>query len=552
MTEDRATKYARDVCAGRIPANKHTRWACKRHLFDLKRKDLVWDLDEAARRIGFFSLLNHFKGECAGQPFDLDDWEAFLIGSVFGWKLQDGRRRFHWVYCEIPRKTGKTTLASGIALMGMTIEKEAGAEVYAVATKEDQAKLLWNSAVKMIKRSPGFSKRLTCRVKEVRNESLDAVFRPLGSDTDTQDGLHPSIVIADELHAWKGERGRALWQVIKEAFARRNPLMVAITTAGYDQTGICWTQREHCLRVLDPESDVTDDETFALIYGVDEGDEKNWQDEAVWHKANPGLGKSKPIESMRSQAKQAHNMPTEQNAFLTKHLNIWTQQMVRWLDMAQWESCGLTEPPDLTGAECFVGVDLASTVDLASVAYWFPEYNALRVDFFCPEDTVREKSIRDKVPYDQWVAQGFIEATDGNRIHHDRIEESILENSQRYTVREVGIDRWNSAQLTTHLMDEGLECVGFGQGFRDMSGPAKELERMVGTGELQHFGNPVLRWQAECVSVATDPAENIKPVKPDRSVSPGRIDGIVAAIMAIGLALQHADEGTPEIVFLDQ
>ena len=539
----RTTAYAKDVVAGRIPACKPIVWACQRHLSDLERKDIYFDIVEADRRIDFFAkILRHYKGPYAGKPFALDRWQDFAIGSLFGWKNPDGYRRYHYAYIEVARKCGKSTLSSGIAIMGLTIENEPGAEVYAVATKEDQAKIVWKDAVRMIKRSPGLSQRLDTRVKEVRNEAIDGTFKPLGGDSNSLDGLNPSIVIADELHAWKGERGANLWQVIKEAFVRPNRLLVAITTAGYDRNGICWREREHALRVIDPNSDITDDETFALIYTLDEGEEKDWLNEDLWHKANPGLGRAKPVESMRSHCKQAQSKPSEQNAFFTKHLNIWTQQVVRWIDMTQWDACAGDEiTPDLTGQRCYMGADLASTTDLASVSLYFPDDHSVLVWFFCPEESIQIKSERDKVPYRQWCDAGHVTATDGNRIDHNRIQSTITNLCQRYDVQIIGMDEWNSAQMMTNLQDMGLNVVIFRQGFRSFNLPSKQLETLIATKQLKHYGNPVLRWQAECTSTKTDENGNIRPVKPDEKNSSARIDGMVATIMAIGVALGDDD-----------
>lgn len=524
------TAYAKAVTSGEIIACKWVRLACERHLRDLDDDRFFFDEAEAQRWIDFFPQnLRHYKGECAGQPFHLEPWEEFIIGCIFGWKLADtGKRRFRYAYIEVPRKNGKTTLVAGIGVGGLL--DEPGAEVYTVATKEDQAKLAWRDGVTFIKNSPHLSKALRTRIKAIHFDPGHAIWRPLGSDSETQDGLNPSIAIMDELHAWKS---RDLFDVIDDAMgARAQPLIPIITTAGYNKNGICYEQRQHVESIL--ETTIDDESYFGIIFTVDDPD--NWDCETEWQKANPNLGISKTWEFMRDQAARAKQMPSKLNAFLNKQLNIWTEAEVSWLPMDQWDACA--GDAEMSGP-CFAGLDLASVSDIAAFVRYWPETGLVFPTFWIPEEGARKREKESRVPYPEWIRQGLIRATEGNVTDYDVIRRDILEIAEEYPIQEIPFDRWNSSQLVTQLQGDGLEMVSFGQGFASMSAPSKELEKLVAGGKLRHRGNPVLRWMAGNVVATNDPSDNIKP---DKKKSREKIDGIVALIMAIGRAQVHVEE----------
>jgi phage terminase large subunit-like protein len=536
LPQDPATCYALDVIEGRIPACKWVRLACRRHLHDLRTGKWLWDIDEVLLRIKFFALLRHVKGPCAGNPFHLEPWQCFVVGSVYGWKHPTTRRRrFRYVYDEVPRKNGKTFLAAGFALMGLIcggsgMQPEPGAEVYSVATKEDQSKLVWRDVALMAKRSPGFSDFITTRLKEIRFEAADAVFKPLGADSLTLDGLNPYVAIMDELHAWPN---RDLWDVITDGQgARAEPLVVQITTAGYNQTGICYEQRKHVCSILEGFENGTyeDDAYFGIIYTIDEKDDPF--DEAAWFKANPNLNVSKSLDYMRDEAARARIIPSKRNAFLNKQLNVWTEQENVWLPLEKWDRCAFpVELGKLPGNPCVGAIDLASTNDIAAVVWEFRVGDRWHFvpRFFIPEDNMRERVRRDRVPYDAWARDGLLTATPGDVIDYEFIRAQIIADAALFKPTEITYDAWNATDTVTQLQGAGLNMVPCRQGFITMSPAMKALETEIVSARVAHGGNPILRWMLGNVSPQRDAAGNIKP---DKARSREKIDGIVAMIMA--------------------
>ena len=531
------TAYAEDVIAGRVVAGRLVRLACERHLRDLetgKERRLHFDAEQAERVIAFFALLKHSKGEWAGQPFILEPWEAFIVGCLFGWKRADGNRRFRMSYVSVARKNGKSTLTAGIGLYLAFFDDEPGAEVYAAATKREQAKIVWSEASRMVSKTPAMKKRITAFVGNLHVESTAQKFEPLGADADNMDGLNVHCAIIDELHAHKT---RHMLDVLTTATgARRQPLIFVITTAGFDRNSVCWEQHDYSVKVL--EGILPDDTFFCYVAGIDEGDD--WRDEAVWPKANPNLNVSVKAEDLRTKCKRAQEVPGQQNAFRRLHLNEWTEQSERWLDMAVWDENGEPfDPTLLQGRECYTGLDLSSTKDLTALALWFPEQHKAVMAFWVPEEGVRQRADRDRVPYDVWVREGYIEATPGNVVDYDIIRARANELRQLYNIREIAFDRWNSTQLQTQLMGDGFTVVPFGQGFASMTAPTKEIERLVLERKLGHGGNPVLRWNASNVAVLQDAAGNLKI---DKAKSTEKVDGMVALAMAIGRAIVQEAE----------
>jgi phage terminase large subunit-like protein len=526
---DQATAYAESVITGKRAACKWERMACQRHIDDQKRGVFYWDEVAAGKAIKFFAQLRHYKGAHAGHSFELQPSQQFMIGSIYGWKTHEGGpRRFRYAYIEIPRKQGKTTMSAGVGIMG--ILEEPGAEVYSVATKEDQAKIGWRDGRAMIKGSPGLTEMLSMRVKEIRFDNRESIWRPLGSDSETLDGLNPSLALMDELHAWSS---RDLWDVIDDGMgARLQPMIFQITTAGSNKFGICMEQRRHTCSIL--EGTVTDDHYFGIIFTIDEGDDPH--DPATWHKANPLLGVAKTLEFMQQQSDMAKMLPGKLNAFLNKQLNVWTEQEVRWLSPHAWDDCaGEIEESSLVGESCVGGLDMAATTDISALVRYFPSSTGapdiIVPTFWIPEDTIQERSRRDRVPYDQWAKEGIVRATPGNVVDYDRVRADILEMHEQTPFIELAYDPWNLTQLATQLQGDGVVVVPFRQGFASMSPAAKELEKRLLGKTMNHGGNQVLRWMAGNVAIEQDAAGNIKPSK---RKSTERIDGIVALTMAIG------------------
>ena len=527
-------------------ANRLVRLACERHLEDLgsgASRGLRFDVQAARHAIDFFGFLRHSKGEWAGQTFALAPWQAFAVGSLFGWQRADGLRRFRTAYCAVPRKNGKSTLSAGIALYLLVADGEQGAEIYSAATTRDQARIVFDEAKRMVGSSPALKRRVQVLINNLNVEASASRFMPLSSDASSMDGLNVHGAIIDELHA---HRTRHVVDVLETATgARRQPLLFEITTAGYDRHSICFEHHDYAIKLL--EGVLQDDSWFAFIAAADEGDD--WTDPEVWRKANPSFGLSVKADDLARKAEKAIALPGAQNAFRRMHLNEWTEQAERWIDLMAWDACAA--PVDLEalrGKTCFGGLDLSTTTDVTALAWVFlPEgddglwYVLSR--YFVPEENLRKRAERDRVPYDLWTRQGFIEATPGNVVDYGAIEQRILADSTLFQVKEIAYDPWNATHIALRLQDEGATMVEFRQGFRSMAAPTRELEKLIVSKKLAHGGNPVTRWMAANVAVAQDPAGNLKPAK-DKSTE--RIDGIVAAIMAVGRALVAQEEPQPE------
>lgn len=536
-------KYALDVVESKTPASELTRLACERHLRDREdghQRGLIWRPELAEYAIRFFSFLRHSKGEYAGQPFELEPWQEFIAGSLWGWLKEDGLRRFRLAYNEVPRKNGKSTLAAGIGLLLFAADGEPGAEVYTAATKRDQARITHSEAMRMVKASPALRKRIKSYKDNLSVDGTASKFEPLGADADTLDGLNIHGAIVDELHAHKT---RDVWDKIETATgARRQPLVFAITTAGTDRQSVCFQQHEYAERVL--KGTIQDDHYFAFISTIDEGDD--WEDPDAWAKANPNLGISASLEDLSRKAKQAKEMPAAQNAFMRLHLNVWTQQVDRWISLYLWDSNNLEpiEEEKLRGRVCYGGLDLSSVSDITAWALLFPdESDPERLDVlvrcWCPEARLSDTTNRYRDQYWAWAQQGFLKVTPGDAVDYAYVKKQIIEDAEKFQVVDINIDRYFQAhQLAMELTDEGLTIVGFGLGFYSMATPMREFERRLLANKLNHGGNPVLRWMADNVAVKQDPAGNLKP---DKAESQGKIDGIVAIVMALDRAMRHSE-----------
>ncbi len=533
--------YVRDVLSGEQVACRWVRLACERHVRDLEEgeeRGLYFDDQTAREAISFFRLLKHSKGEWAGRPLTLEPWQQFVVASLLGWRRTDGTRRYRTAYLEVARKNGKTTLAAGLGLYLMLADGEPGAEVYSVATKRDQARLSHGEATRMAKSSPAIRRMVNVYRDNIHIVDTASKFEPLGADADTMDGLNVHAALVDEVHAHKT---RTVWDVIETATgARRQPLMLAITTSGYNRQSLCWQLHEYSQQVLD--GVIEDDSWFGAIYTLDEDDD--WEDESLWPKANPNLGVSKKWDDMRRKAARAREMPAALNAFLRLELDIWTQAETKWIPWQHWQACGdAVDAEGMRGRTCYGGLDLSSNIDVSAFVLVFPpqgngdKYQVLS-RFWIPEEAMVERSRRDRVPYDDWVRQGLITATPGNVIDYAWILDQIDQDAQAYDIREVAFDRWGATKIATELMERGGEdwLVQFGQGYVSMSPAMRELERLILEHKLAHGNNPVLTWMANNLVVRTDPAGNIKP---DKEKSIERIDGMVALVMALDRALRH-------------
>jgi phage terminase large subunit-like protein len=555
------TDYAERVLAGEIVAGRLVHLACERHLRDVdlgEHRGLWFDEDEAQIVVEFFAGLRHSKGRWGpqknqpGQPFILEPWQIFVVCSIFGWKRADGTRRFRRAHIELARKNGKTTLAAGIGLYMLTMDDEPGAEVYSAATKRDQAKLCWTEARNMVRATPSLARRIL--ISDSRSNmayaAANAKFEPMGRDADTADGPNPHCGIIDELHA---HPNRDMVDVLETGVgARQQPLILIITTAGYNQAGIWFEKRSYAIRVV--EQVVEDDELFVFIATLDEDDD--WRDESVWPKANPNLDVSVYRDTLRAACREAIESPEKQPALLTKQLNVPTNAARRWIDViTEWDPCD-AEPEIKPGDGCFVGIDIASTIDMSAALALFPRDSGLydvACRFWRPAESVEEAERRDRVPYRLWAQQGYLTLVDGTMMDPAEIAEDILDWTSRWQVHEFPFDRYNAASVGAKIEAAGGLPVPMSQGAVTYSEPCHLLKGLLVAKRLRHGGHPILRWMAGQVMVKAAANDALRPWKPEGSGI--RDDGITALLMALARALVHqgvlAPPTEPRITILD-
>jgi phage terminase large subunit-like protein len=497
--------------------------------------DFYFDKDAADLAVKFFSkYLIHVKGKKAGEAFRLDKWqEEKIIRPLFGWKRSDGTRKYRVAYVEIPRKNGKSTLCAGLALYMLFVDREPGAEVFSAAADREQAGIVFEVAKEMVLGSPALKKRAKIYRRSIVAPRRAGSYKVLSADAYTKHGLNASTIVFDELHA---QPNRDLWDVLTTSTgARTQPLVAAITTAGYDRESICWEIHNYATKILDG---VIEDPTFLpVIYAADPEDD--WKDPRVWAKANPGLGVSVSEEYFRQECRKAKEIPAYQNTFKRLHLNIWTEQDERWIDMDLWDrGAAPIDPKELEGRPCYGGLDLASVGDLSAFDLLFPRDDGF-IDslsfFWIPKEGARKRAERDRAPYPQWIKEGFITATEGDVTDYAVIRRDINALGKRFNIKEIGLDRWNSSYLGTQLQEDGFTLVPIGMGFASQSDPTKELMNLLLGEKFRHDGNPVLRWCASNVAVEQDAAGNLKLSK---KKSTEKIDGVVSVVLALARVMK--------------
>lgn len=510
-----------------------------------------YDHAEAQRRVDFFcECLTLTSGEWSGQPFVPAAWQEPIIRTLFGWKRADGTRRYRTLFLFVPRKCGKTEVAAGLMTSVCFQDTEPGVEMpryqmYSAAVDRDQASLVFFPMVAMIKAEPVLAERV--QIYEKQNRSLvfaetGNVFRVLTGEKKGKHGLNTHCFTMDELHE---QQDATLLEALNTSMgAQRQPLRLYMTTADYAGPSICNDEMDYAVSVRD--GAVYDPTYLPVIYAADKDDD--WKDPATWAKANPGYPVSPKHDYLAEACRRAEQNPREENSFKRLHLNIQTEQSERWLSMDAWAACGAetVEIPD--GEPCHIGGDLASIEDIAATVAFFPRLCAALWRFYLPEARVMSRQ-HNAEQYRQWVDQGWLTATPGNAIDQGFIRNDIIELTERFDVRSVAVDPWNSLQLAVSLNDEGIETVTFSQGYAQMNEPSKELERMLIEHELRHNNHPVATWMARNVHVRRDPSDNIRPVKPERGGA-AKIDGIVALIMAIGRAITDEDDLSDDAGFV--
>jgi phage terminase large subunit-like protein len=549
--DDPVTRFARAVDERRVIAGPHVRAACARHLDDLKnagKRGFMFDVKAAMDAIKFYPVMLRLAGgEYEGEPFKLLGWQQFCIGSLFGWKhKKDEARRFRLAYIETGKGSGKSPMVAGIGLYGLVSDGEPRAEIYAAATKRDQAMILFRDAIAAVKQSPTLRKVLHMTGGEgnewnVAYRSRGSFFRPISAD-DGQSGSRVHMGLIDEIHEHK--TANVVEMLRAGTKSRRQALIVMITNAGADREGVCWHYHEYANQVA--HQSLIDDSFFAFVCSMDKGDDP-FNDESVWPKANPSLVEADlpGIRYLREQVTTARGMPAR--ASLVKRLNFceWTNAVSPWLDYEAWNAAArVIDRERLRDRRCVGGLDLASTTDLAALVLMFEPVNAgepweVLPFFWKPGDLIRDQEDRDRVPYSLWVEQGHIETCPGKAISKLMILQRLAQLSAEFQIDCIAYDRWRIEDLKQLAYDEGIELPemsAFGQGYASMSPAVEETERLLQLGELVHNGSPVLTWNAACTVLDGDAAGNRKPSKRE---STGRIDGIVAMVMAAGQSMKE-------------
>lgn len=498
--------------------------------------EFYFDEAEAKRATEFYpKFLRHVKGEWAGQPIELMPWmRDEIIRPLFGWKRSDGTRRYRQAYIEVPRKNAKSTLCAGIGGYLLFCDHEPGAEIYSAAADRDQARIVFGDAKSMIKGSPELDTRCEVWKNSIVVPRTNSSWKVLSADVATKHGLNAHGIIFDELHT---QPNRDLYDVLHTSTgARRQPLEVYITTAGFDRHSICWELHDYADKVI---HGIIEDTAFLpVIHAADEADD--WRLESTWRKANPSYGISIKEEYLAKECKRAQESPAYENTFRRLHLNQWTEQDVRWMQMEKWDACNFPVTQELLrGRRCYGGLDLATVNDLASFVLIFPDDdNAVVAYNWVPADNILKRSRRDRVSYDVWVKKEFIKATPGNVIDYDCIRKDINDIASLFQIEEIGFDPYNATQLSTQLQDDGITMVPLRQGAQTMSEPTKEVMKLVLGKQLKHGGNPVLRWAASNVTIRQDSNGNIKM---DKERSSEKIDPMVALAMAVRGIIVHSD-----------
>ena len=498
-----------------------------------------YDKKKADRAVTFIENLCHTKGKWAGTPFWLLPWQEQLIRDIFGIVKADGNRQFRTAFVEICKKVGKSELAAAVALYLLYADNEPSAEVYGAAADRQQASIVFDVAKQMVEMSPALMKRskLMGATKRIVNYSNAGYYQVLSAEVGGKHGFSVSGLVFDEIHT---QPNRQLYDVLTKGSsdARQNPLHFIITTAGNDRHSIAYELHTKAVDIL--EGRRVDPTFYPLVYGLK--DDEDWEDEANWYKVNPSLGYTVDIERLRDAYREAKQNPADEITFKWLRCNMWVSSTVAWIPDAIYMRGN--EPIDmdaLAGRDCYAGLDLSSTGDITALVLIFPprdeeEKYVLLPYFWIPEETIPRRVKANSVPYDIWEKQGYIMSTEGNVIHYDFIEKFIMYLSEKYHILEIAVDRWNATQMIQNLEGEGFTIIPFGQGFSSMSASTKEFYRLLMEGRIIHGGNPVLRWMAGNVVIDTDPAGNIKVTK---AKSKEKIDGIVAAIMALDRCIRQ-------------
>jgi phage terminase large subunit-like protein len=489
----------------------------------------------------FRAFLRHSKGQWAGQPFDLLDWQHDgVFAPLFGWKKPDGTRRFQVAFIEIPKKNGKSTLASGLGLYMLVGDGEGGAEIYSTAVSRDQAGIVHNEAMTMVESSPGLLAylKLNRSTKQIAFPKTNSKYRALACEARSSEGLNGHALIMDELHAWTGNAGREFYQALQYAGrARRQPLTFAITTAGSDTNTVCYELYRYAKDIL---SGANADDTRFFPFICEASPDDDFDDPAVWKRANPSLGVTIREDNFAADLREAKKSPTAWSSFLRYSFNVWTTGSNPALRKEDWDACYRPFTlEELRGRECWAGLDLSRTRDMTALVLVFrgdEEGTYLVMPFFwLPAGTLRDPST--PAEFRRWAAEGHLIETGGDVTDYSAVEEKIVELDKVFDIRELAFDPHYAEELTQRVADRtSIDRVAFAQTILNFAGPTAEFERLVIGHTLRHNGHPVLAWQAGNVEFRLDANNNKRPVKPG---GVKKIDGIVAGIQGLARAMAY-------------
>lgn len=517
----------------------------------------------------FERVLRHTADEWYGAPFILTPWQREATRTIWGDLDENGSRRIRLAYIEIPKKTGKTEWAAGMALLALVLDPNPGCQVYIAAAGLRQTQNVFRACCKMVEQSPELRSRLLIRRSTnriVKKRDPDSFIQAIAADGDLTDGVNPSCVIADELHRWSTRKQQENWDVLTlGGIARRNSLAIAITTAGtQDESPIAWRYHEKAIRAQ--QGLIHDPTFFYRIYAADPADD--WTDPATWIKANPSLrenGGFLSLERLRQAYQASISTPDGERAFKRYYLNLWEQAAGerRAIDLDVWDACHggwqarawmqMKSDRDFlrrfTGP-CWIGADLSLTTDLSALALLFQNedgsYSVLPV-FWMPADAVKKREMRDGMPYSRWAAEGWIVTTPGQVVDYREIKAAIEWAAKTFDVREICFDPYNSREISVDLLERGHKVVEVRQTYSVLSEPTKKFLDLIAQRKLQHGGHPVLRWNASCLTLKYNDSDLVRPAKPDRERDSSRIDGISATIIALARAITSRNAGTRSV-----
>lgn len=530
-----ALKYARDVVSGKTVACKYTVKACQRYLDDIDAGAWKLDKEKIGRVCRFMELLPHIKGSKALTKLKLEPWQVFILANIFGWvDKSTGLRRFNRAITFVGRGNGKSFLASGIGLYCAFFDHEPGSDVFSLATTREQAKLVWSTAQAMMRAMPDLREKAGIEVEQhsIFQKESNSSFRALSADYGSLDGLIPQLAIIDELHAVT----RGLWDIVETALSKRSqPLLLSISTAGFDSSSIGYEMATYVRQILD--GVVKDDKFFGIIF---EADKEALDDRNEWVKANPNMGVSVVESSIAEMAKKAMHLSSFRSAFITRHLNRWVNSRSAWLKMEKWDAAADPEmrPEDFASDPLYIGLDLSSRSDITAKCRLFkidgPDGKAHFRAFFTlwlPEAAVEESR---NASYAGWVHDGHIQVIPGDTISFNEIQESVIEDARSTPgFKEVLYDPWSALQLAQNLEASGIVAIEVRPTRQAFSPAMKELEAAILDGRFKHDGNPAVRWCMGNITVRPDAAGNIYPAKPEGTA---KIDPGVALIAALSRA----------------